>query len=130
MSAKPGLGRYIGRFFGICVEREAIRDLPDEDLAIVSLQSPKFARPPYLAIVRGRSNQRVVERTPAERSVLLLPTIFKHMRAPVGVEDGSRVPAEERDLVGCPALLIDRNNSECATAASFPIDRDVFGVGL
>jgi hypothetical protein len=52
------------------------------------------------------------------------------MCAPVGIEDGSRVPAEERDLVGRAAFLVDGNDSECATAASFPVDCDVFGVGL
>jgi hypothetical protein len=40
------------------------------------------------------------------------------------------VPAEERNLVGSSAALIDRNDSECATAARFPIDCDVFWVGL
>ena len=52
------------------------------------------------------------------------------MRVPVGVEDRSRVPAEERDLVGSSATLIEGNDSECASSASFPVDCDVFGVGL
>jgi hypothetical protein len=52
------------------------------------------------------------------------------MRVPVGVEDGSSVPAEERDLVGCSAALIDRNDSKCASSTGFPVHCNVFGVGL
>lgn len=40
------------------------------------------------------------------------------------------MPAEERDLVGCATLLVDGNDSECAATARFPIDGDVFRVGL
>jgi len=52
------------------------------------------------------------------------------VRAPVGIEDGRRVPAEERDLVGRATLLVDGNDSKCASAAGFPVDRDVFGIRL
>lgn len=49
---------------------------------------------------------------------------------PVGVEDGSSVAAEKRKLVGSSAALIDGDNGKGATAARFPVDGDVFGVGL
>ena len=40
------------------------------------------------------------------------------------------MPAEERDLVGSSAALIEGNDSKGATTTSFPIDCDVFGIGL
>jgi hypothetical protein len=40
------------------------------------------------------------------------------------------VAAEERYLLWETAFLVDGNDSECAAAASFPIDGDVFWVGL
>jgi hypothetical protein len=52
------------------------------------------------------------------------------MRIPVGVENSSGVPAEERDLVGSSAALINGNDSKSASTAGFPIDCDVLGVGL
>lgn len=38
--------------------------------------------------------------------------------------------AEEGQLVGCSAALVDGNHSKGAAAAGFPVDRDIFGVGL
>lgn len=61
---------------------------------------------------------------------MLLSLAIKCMRAPVGVEDGSGMPAEERKLVGRAALLADRNDGKGATAAGFPVDCNVFWVGL
>jgi hypothetical protein len=52
------------------------------------------------------------------------------MRVPVSIEDGSSVPAEEGDLVGSPAPLIDGNDGKSASSAGFPVNCDVFGVGL
>lgn len=52
------------------------------------------------------------------------------MRLPVGVEDGSSVPAEEGNLVGSSATLAEGDDSECASSASFPVHCDVFGIGL
>ena len=49
---------------------------------------------------------------------------------PVGVEDGSRVATEERQLVGGAAALVDGNDSKGAATAGFPVDGDVLGVGL
>jgi hypothetical protein len=40
------------------------------------------------------------------------------------------VPAEERDLVGSSAALVDRNDGKRASSAGFPVYRNVFGVGL
>ena len=52
------------------------------------------------------------------------------MRVPVGIENGSGVPAEERDLVGDSAALLEGNDSKCAAAAGLPVDCEVFGIGL
>lgn len=52
------------------------------------------------------------------------------MRLPVGVEDGSSVPAEERNLIGSSATLAEGNDGKCASSTGFPVDCDVFGVGL
>jgi hypothetical protein len=40
------------------------------------------------------------------------------------------VSAEERNQVGSSAALVDGDDGECATAAGFPVDRNVLGVGL
>jgi hypothetical protein len=40
------------------------------------------------------------------------------------------VAAEEGHLLGEASTLVDGNDGECASAARFPIDRDVFGIGL
>ena len=50
--------------------------------------------------------------------------------APVGVEDGGRVPTEQGHDIGEFSTLIDRNDSKGAATASLPIDREVLGVGL
>jgi hypothetical protein len=85
----------------------------------------------YLAIVGTRSDDRVVERVPAngrqggvgsESGVIL--------GAPVGVEDGGRVATEQGHDIGELATLIDRNDSKGAATAGLPIDRQVLGVGL
>jgi hypothetical protein len=52
------------------------------------------------------------------------------MRVPVGVEDGSSVPAEERDLVGSPPALIDGDDGKGASTTGFPVHGNIFGVGL
>ena len=62
-------------------------------------------------------------------SVVLGP-VMPCATIPVGVEDGGSVAAEERELVGRPAALINGDDGKGATAAGFPVDRDVFGVGL
>lgn len=62
-------------------------------------------------------------------SVVLGP-VMPCATIPVGVEDGGSVAAEERELVGRSAALIDGDDGKGATAAGFPVDRDVFGVGL
>lgn len=60
--------------------------------------------------------------------------VFDHVipcaTIPVGVEDGSSVATEERELVGSPTALVDGDDGKGATTAGFPVDRDVFGVGL
>jgi hypothetical protein len=49
---------------------------------------------------------------------------------PVGVQHGRSMTTEERNLFRKPALLIHRNNSECAATAGLPIDGNVFRVYL
>ena len=65
-----------------------------------------------LPIVGARRNNMVVE------------------GVPIGVEDGSGVTAEKGDLVGEFTALVERDDRKGAPAAGFPIDREVFGVGL
>ena len=85
---------------------------------------------PYLAIVRGGCNERVVEGTPAGCLAMFLSVGAPCVRVPVGVEDGSSVPAEERDLVGRTAFFVDGDNGEGATTARLPVDCNVLGIGL
>jgi hypothetical protein len=40
------------------------------------------------------------------------------------------VPAKERNLVGDSAALLEGDDGECAAAAGFPVDCEVFGIGL
>jgi hypothetical protein len=49
---------------------------------------------------------------------------------PVGVEDGSRVSAEEWNLVRRSTALVDGDNGKRAAAAGFPVDGNVLGIGL
>lgn len=49
---------------------------------------------------------------------------------PVSVEDSGCVSAEERQLVGGSAALVDGDDGKGAAAAGLPVDRDVFGVCL
>lgn len=49
---------------------------------------------------------------------------------PVGIQDGGGMASKQRDLVGELSLLAEGDDGEGAAAASFPIDREVFGVGL
>ncbi len=49
---------------------------------------------------------------------------------PVGVENGSRVAAKQRDLVGELATLVERDDGKGAAARRVPIDGEVFGVDL
>jgi hypothetical protein len=92
-----------------------LRDRSDiSRLISISPQGKVFGHLPDadFAVVRGRRDERIVE------------------GGPVGVEDGSSVAAEERKLVGSSAALIDGNDSKGAATAGFPVDGDVFGVGL
>jgi hypothetical protein len=84
------------------------------DLLGICMERETLGHLPYedLAIVRRGGDDAVVE------------------RVPVGVEDGSRVAAEERYLVGDLALLVERDDGEGASAAGLPIDRQVLGIGL
>jgi hypothetical protein len=80
----------------------------------IGVQREAFGHLPYkhLAIVRCGCNKRIVEGTP------------------IGVEDGGGVPAEEGYLIGRSAALVDGDDGECATAASFPVDRNVLWICL
>jgi hypothetical protein len=40
------------------------------------------------------------------------------------------MPAEEGDLVGRAAALVEGDDGKCAAAAGLPVDGDVLGVGL
>jgi hypothetical protein len=115
MAAQLRHRRNVGGLVGIRVQREVLGHLPEEDLAIV----------------RGGCDQRVVEGTPAKPLALSLslPAV-RRSRVPVGVEDGGGVPAEEGDLVGRAAALVEGDDGKSAAAAGLPVDCDVLGVGL
>ena len=49
---------------------------------------------------------------------------------PVGVEDGSCVAAEERELIGSSTKLVDGNYGKGTATAGLPIDGDIFWIGL
>lgn len=51
-------------------------------------------------------------------------------RIPVGVEDGAGVAAEQGNDVGQLAALVERNDSEGATAAGLVVGGQVLGVDL
>lgn len=61
---------------------------------------------------------------------LVYNTQPQEVPVPIGVEDGGRVSTEERDLVGGSAAFVDGNDSKGATTTGFPVDCDVFWVGL
>ena len=44
------------------------------------------------------------------------------MTVPVGVEDSSCVAAEERQLVGGAATLVDGDDSKSTATTGFPVD--------
>jgi hypothetical protein len=130
--AELGDRSYIGGLLGVCVESEVLGHLPDEDLNAVS---PACVRCVWggadLAIVRGRRDERVVEGAPARGSALLCWRLWEGREGvPVGVEDGSRVSAEEGKRLGRTTALLDGDDGEGATTASLPVDRDVLRVGL
>lgn len=52
------------------------------------------------------------------------------MAVPVGVEDGSRVAAEEGNLLGSTPTLLEGDDGKGASAAGFPVDGKVLWVGL
>jgi hypothetical protein len=59
-----------------------------------------------------------------------VPLIQIQCGAPVGVEDGGCVATEEGYLLGHTPLLLEGDDGKSATAGSFPIDGDIFGVRL
>ena len=82
----------------------------------------------YLPIIGRGRDKRVVKGTPVDCLAPLLP--FPAMRVPVGVEDGGRVSAEERQLVRRAAALVDGDDGKGAAAARLPVDGYVLGVCL
>lgn len=52
------------------------------------------------------------------------------MGIPIGVENGGCVAAEEGHQLGGAADFIDGDDGKGTSSACFPVDRDVFGVGL
>ena len=82
--------------FSIGKEREVVRHLPQE----------------HLAIIRRRSDDLVVERTP------------------VRVQHSSSVSSKQRELFRKLALLFERYHRECASTASLPVDCHILRVGF
>ena len=110
--------RHAGDLLGICVKAKVLGHLPDEDLAIVG----------------RRGDDAIIERVPTLGSTALScisgERSGRARDAPVGVQHGGSVASEQRYLVGELAALVHGNDSECATTARLPIDRDVLGVDL
>ena len=113
MPGQPRAGGNVCWFLCIGMQTEALWHLPDEDFAIVG----------------SRSNERVVERTPVRRSACVIPPPSRSF-VPVSVEYSGGMAAEEGYLLWETAALVDGNDSKRATTAGFPIDGDVFWVGL
>jgi len=65
-----------------------------------------------LSVVRGGCDEAIVK------------------RVPVGVQHGRGMAPEEGYLIGELAALVKWDDGEGATAARFPIDRQVLGIGL
>lgn len=53
-----------------------------------------------------------------------------HAIVPVGIQNGSGMPAEEGYLLRDATLLVQGDDGEGATTAGFPVDGDVFRVRL
>jgi hypothetical protein len=88
-----------------------LRNLPYEDLSIIGA---------------GR-NYAIVERVPSSVSS---DRWRCRQRIPVSIQNRRSVSTEKRDLFWESPFLIDWNDSECASSAGFPIDREVFWIGL
>lgn len=54
----------------------------------------------------------------------------RHRHKPVSVQNSSRMPPEQRNLIGQLALLVQGNHSKGTTAGRIPIDRQILGVNL
>lgn len=132
MTSQLGLGRNVRDLLGICVQGKAFWDLPDSDLKCpVSKPSVLYPRPPYLAIISTRCEQTVVKWAPAALLSRILTSLHRiDQTIPISIQHGSRMSSEERNQIGQLAALADRDNSERAAAARFPVDRDVLGIRL
>lgn len=53
-----------------------------------------------------------------------------HFRIPIRIQHRCSMAPEKRHALREFSALIDRYDRECASTASFPIDREVFWVGL
>ena len=115
MPAELVYWRDIRNLLCVGVEGEAIRDFPDEDLAIF----------------RGRCYNAIVERVPPRMLAARVHVSCESAGCvPVGVENGGSVAAKQRDLVGELPSFFQGDDGECATARRIPIDRDVLGIDL
>lgn len=109
MTGKLADRRDVGHFLRIRVQREVLRDLPNEDLAIFG----------------GGSDDAVVEGVPGtivSEGAFALAAPFFGRCSPVGIENSRRVAAEQGNLVGDLAPLFYRNDSEGAATRCIPID--------
>ena len=130
VSAELRDGSHVSGLLGIGMEPEVFWHFPYEDLDAMSLVRVHMSRSSYLAIVRGRSYQRIVERAPTGQLALPCLHLRNCMLIPVGIENGGGVTAEERQLVGCSARFVYGDNSESTTTTSFPVYSNILGVGL
>lgn len=95
------------------MEREALGDLPDEDLSILGSGSDDVVVEGVPVCLSANA------REPGARGTI-----------PIGIEDSSGVSAEQRDLVRHLSSLFQGDDGERATTRGIPIDGEEFGIGL
>lgn len=101
----------------IRVQRESVRNLPDEDLSIVG----------------SGSNDTVVEGIPMRTRQLESQVYCKQGGphcSPVSIKHRRSVSSEQRNLLWQATLLIQGNDSKGTTTASLPVHSEVFRVDL
>lgn len=85
----------------------------------------------YLAVIRSRGNQIVVERVPAGVQRDVGAKVAMELNSlPVGVQNDGSVASTQWDALGELAPFLKRDNRKSSATTSFPIDRDVLRVDL
>lgn len=99
---------------GVGVQREALWDLPYEDLPIVG----------------SGCDNAIVEGVPMRKGQLELLRKGNSPLLPVSIENRRGVSSEQWDLFRQTTFLIQWDDGECTAAAGLPVYGEVFGVNL